>query len=199
MTERRDLKRRVRERQARTGESYMTALRHVQAQRSSPIPTVELIDLTEIGARLGLKCRIAMFPALADRVDAAALLGHLRDALLSTEGDRALALMRRVVLRGARPRVPMAMAQLEEARQFVERARAGIGGVSEGGRMLALQLPRGARSGDGELPLLLFMLQLAPDFVPVYRDPTLVITSVDGVTMVNPLLAWLEEGGEAPR
>ena len=44
------------------------------------------------------------------------------------------------------------------------------------------------------LPLLLFMLQLLPDFVHVQRDPTLLITTVDGVTMVNPLLAWLEEG-----
>jgi len=33
MTRKRDLKQRVRERQAETGESYVTALRHVQALR----------------------------------------------------------------------------------------------------------------------------------------------------------------------
>ncbi|HWO26708.1 MAG TPA: hypothetical protein VNO30_48595 [Kofleriaceae bacterium] len=80
MTDRRDLKRRVRARQERTGESYMTALRHVQAQRPSAIPTIERVDLTELGAPLGMKCRIAMFPELADRVDAATMLAQLRDA-----------------------------------------------------------------------------------------------------------------------
>ena len=44
MTANRDLKRRVRDRQAQTGESYMTALHHVLAQRdpssSSAIPSV---------------------------------------------------------------------------------------------------------------------------------------------------------------
>jgi hypothetical protein len=187
MTERRDLKRRVRERQARTGESYMTALRHVQAQRPAAIPMIELIDLTERGAALGLACRIAMFPRLAERVDAGALLGHLRDALLATEGDRALALMRGVVLRGERARMPVTGAAFDEARRFVARAKAGIGGVSERGRMLAMQAP-----GRPDPQMVLFLLQLTPDFVPVHRDPTLVITSVDGLT-VDPLLGVAEE------
>lgn len=200
MTERRDLKRRVRERQARTGESYMTALRHVQEQRDAAeprdpeeprptaIPTVELLDLTELGAPLGMKCRIAMFPRLADQVDAAAMLEKLRDALLATEGDRAFALMRAVVLRGERARVPISATAADEARRFVTRAKAGIGGISEGGRMLALQVP--GRAGQAS-PMLLFILQLMPDFAPVYRAPTLMITSLDGAT-IDPLLAWAE-------
>ncbi len=191
MTERRDLKRRVRERQARTGESYMTALRHVQAQRPTAIPLIELIDLTELGRALGLGCRIAMSPRLADRVDSAAMLARLRDALLATEGDRALALMRAVVLRGERARMPMTAAALDEARRFVARARGGIGGVSEGGRMLAMPI-ESRRTGGGASPMLLFLLQLTPDIVPVHRDPTLVITTADGLT-ADPLLGWLEE------
>jgi hypothetical protein len=206
MTERRDLKRRVRARQARTGEAYMTALRHVQAERPPAFPTIELIDLTELGAPLGLKCRVVMFPQVAERVDAAAMLVRLRDALLATEGDRALALMRRVVLRGGRARTPaMVVTALEEARRFVARARAGIGGVSESGRMLALQVDGRAASGRRGKPddgagkpgdgahMLLFTLQLMPMFVPVHREPTLVITSLDGLT-ADPILAFLEQG-----
>jgi len=206
MTERRDLKRRVRERQARTGESYMTALRHVQEGRPGVIPTIELVDLTELGAPLGFKCRLAMFPGLAERVDAAAMLVRLRDALLATEGDRSLSLLRRVTLGGARARMPASMGgALEEVRQFVDRARAGIGGVSESGRMLALYVEtrpgssgagqpgatRGAGAGAGA-EMVLFMLQLLPAFVPVYRTPTLVITRVDELS-VDPLLALLDE------
>ena len=189
MTERRDLKRRVRARQARTGESYMTALRHVQEDRPTAIPTIELVDLTEVGAPMGFKCRIVMYPKLVERVDGAATLERLRDALLVTEGDRALALMRAVTLLGERARMPSSMAALEEGQRFVNRARAGIGGPSESGRMLALhvEVRRGAE-------MLLFLLQVTPTFAFVHRTPTLVITSLDGVT-VDPLLAWV---GEAP-
>jgi hypothetical protein len=214
MTERRDLKRRVRERQARTGESYMTALRHVQEDRPGAIPTIELADLTELGAPLGFKCRLAMFPRLAERVDAAAMLVRLRDALLMTEGDRSLTLMRRVVLGGGRARMlGGTAAALEEARRFVDRAKAGVGGVSESGRMLALQVAtrpgRGAASeidaGQGagaSVEMVLFVLQLLPPFVPVFRDPTLVITPIGELT-VDPLFALLEAApwrslGEAP-
>jgi hypothetical protein len=69
MTERRDLKGRVRDRQARTGESYVTALRQVLAQRPSRIPVIELFDLSALGARLGFTCRISAFPDLVERVD----------------------------------------------------------------------------------------------------------------------------------
>jgi hypothetical protein len=78
----RDLKRRVRERQARTSESYVVALRHVLSQRESRVPVVELIDLTDIGARLGIKCRTVMAPAMVGRVDPTAMLTQLRSALL---------------------------------------------------------------------------------------------------------------------
>src|SRR5512142_1555815 len=100
MTEKRDLKRRVRERQAQTGESYMTALRHVQAQRPPAFPVVELVDLTEIGAPLGFKCRIVMSPVLADQIDAAGALARLRDALLAPDREGSLELFRAVTLRG---------------------------------------------------------------------------------------------------
>jgi hypothetical protein len=68
MTKRRDLKRRVRERQEKTGESYVTARRHVlvdpaengpaPASPGTAIPVVEMITLTEHATRLGMKCRV---------------------------------------------------------------------------------------------------------------------------------------------
>ena len=61
MTDRRDFKRRVRARQAHTGESYMVALQHVRAQRPPRVPMIELVDLTPVGKALGL--RLSLKPA----------------------------------------------------------------------------------------------------------------------------------------
>lgn len=138
MTEKRDLKRRVRDRQARTGESYMTALRQVQAQRPPAVPVMELVDLTELGAPLGFKCRIVMAPGLADQIDAAGALARLRDVLLATDRDGSFEVLRAVTLRGEPRRFRLTQGTFDEARQLVARARAGLGGVSKGGRMLAL-------------------------------------------------------------
>lgn len=140
MTQQRDLKRRVRERQARTGESYMTALRQVQAQRPPAFPVVELVDLTEIGEPLGFKCRIVMSPDLADQIDTAGALARFRDLLLATDRDGSLEVFRAVTLRGEHRRFRPDQGTFGEARQFIMRARTGLGGVSEGGRILALQV-----------------------------------------------------------
>src|SRR5215831_17893452 len=102
MTAKRDLKRRVRDRQGRTGESYMTALRHVLDQRPSVVPVVEMI---EVGAAMGIQCRVRMAPVLADRIDAVGALRRLRDALIATERDPAFDLMRRVVMHGECPTI----------------------------------------------------------------------------------------------
>src|SRR5688572_2450348 len=88
MTAKKDLKKRARDRQARTGESYVTALGHVRAQRpGTPIPVVVLVDLTAVGAAEGLSCRISMYPGLTGRVDPAAALARLRQALMATPDD----------------------------------------------------------------------------------------------------------------
>jgi hypothetical protein len=184
MTEKRDLKRRVRDRQARTGESYMTALRQVQAQRPPSVSVVELVDLTEVGAPLGFKCRIVMSPGLADQIDAAGALARLRDVLLATDRDRSLELLRAVALRGEPRRFRQAQGTFDDGRQLVARARAGLGGVSEGGRMLALQV-----DGKQGTTMVLFLLWLRPDFVSVQREPSLILTSIDGV-YGNPILDW---------
>jgi hypothetical protein len=90
MTAKRDFKRRVRERQARTGEHYTTARRRMLASRDTPLPTVPVVQLHDVsaeGARLGFRCQIAMAPTLRERAATAAVLTGLRDALIATPGN----------------------------------------------------------------------------------------------------------------
>ncbi|HEU4730508.1 MAG TPA: hypothetical protein VFT22_21565 [Kofleriaceae bacterium] len=165
MTDRRDLKRRIRERQARTGESYMTALRHVRGQRAALVPVVELVDVTQIGDALGFKCPALVVPALAERIDVAAVFRQLRDALIATASDPASELMRAMVLHGERP--SMTTASLDGGLRFMRRARAGIGGFSDGGAMLALNV-----QGRQATELVIFMLWISP------RRYSLILTSI---------------------
>jgi hypothetical protein len=179
MTRRRDLKRRVRDRLAQTGESYMTALRHVRALRDplptepppagpEPISVVELIDITELGATLGMKCPIRLVPALAERIDVAATLRQLVAVLAATEHDPALSAMRSVVLRGE---PPVATSHtIQDGLRFVARVRAGIGGISEGGHMLAFSV-----SGRSGSELIVFVLW--PSLQPRSASPPSLIVA----------------------
>src|SRR5215470_15451991 len=98
MTANRDLKRRVRDRQSSTGESYMTALRHVLAQRPddlpSAIPTVEFIDVSAAAAGLGLKCSMTVSPGLIHEIDVDATVRRFRDILLAEPRDPSLDVLR---------------------------------------------------------------------------------------------------------
>jgi hypothetical protein len=184
MTTKRDLKRRVRERQARTGESYMTALRQVRGPTPTPtpgaVPVVEMIDLSEIAAALGIKCRAMVLPAVAERIDLAGALRKLCAVLTATIQDPAFNLLRSVVLHGERltgkPPSPAG------ARRFLERVRAGVGGISESGRMLALPLD-GRRGAE----LIVFFLWLMPVSYAV-APPSLFVTSADA--MQGDALYW---------
>ena len=193
MTARKDFKRLVRERMARTGESYMTAARHVRAEvgdaaieateagvagedgdaepHEPVVQVLEMIDLADIAEPLGFRCRVVIQPSLAERVDPATALARLRDTLLATTMDRAFEMMRAVVLRGLRPRIRLVAENFEDVGRFVVRAAHGIGGVSEYGHMLALTVDgkRGATN-------VLFSLQLTPDFVQTAREPCLILT-----------------------
>jgi hypothetical protein len=186
MTQQRDLKRRVRDRQAQTGESYMTALRHVQAQKPPAFPVVELVDLTEVGAALGFKCRIVMAPGLTGQIDTASALVRLRDVLLTRDRDGALETFRAVVLRGERRQFRLTQSTFDDARELILRARAGLGGVSEGGRLLAMHV-----DGKSGAIMVLFTLWIVPEFVPMTREPSLILASLEG-TPTHPLLAWMD-------
>lgn len=157
MTAKKDLKRRVRERQAQTGESYVTARRHVIAQApdaaeasdaseatsaarpsAGAIEVDETIDLTAHGAALGFHCRVHSTSKLGALVDHDALLRRIRSILDATSEDPDMKHFRAVVLRGERPIIPARRRDwLDETRRFVNRAMAGIGGLSEAGNMLA--------------------------------------------------------------
>jgi hypothetical protein len=198
MTAKRDLKRRVRERQARTGESYMTALRQVRGQQApdAPVPAVpvpavpvpavsviEMIDVTDIAAALGIQCTATLSPTLADRIDVATVLRQLRDALTATARDPAFAVMRAAVMRGENPAHRPTTA--ESGRRFMVRASAGIGGISEHGTILAL-----ATRGRQGVEMVVFALRLLPAR-STQRPPALLITSPDGLIVAGNLsLAW---------
>jgi len=93
MTAKRDLKRRVRERQARTGETYVTARRRVLAARDGREPpavlVVQLHDVSAEAERFGFRCQIRMFPVLRERTEPVLVLAGLRDALVGAPGDPA--------------------------------------------------------------------------------------------------------------
>jgi hypothetical protein len=165
MTVKRDLKKRVRARQARTGERYTTALEHVLAEKQpSAVEVVEMVDLSALAAELGMLGRVLMYPHLRERVDARTTLRRLREVLLATADEPGTVLFRAVLLEG-KPlpppspsmvgpgysalhmalmyvgglRLPRAMAVelMSEGARFLVRARAGLGGASPDGRMLA--------------------------------------------------------------
>jgi hypothetical protein len=177
MTRKRDLKKRVRARQAQTGEPYTTALRQVlvegQAARPEPVPVVELHDLSAAASALGLACRAAMVPSLVPLVDGAVTLAAVRTALLATDNDPSTQLLRDVVLAGRRPDFGALVTRLALApgRRFLERARAGITGPSPGGHMLALFVD--ARGGGKQLVVAL--LWVTPVQYGVDRPPALIL------------------------
>jgi hypothetical protein len=141
MTAKRDLKKLVRARQARTGERYTTALEHVRgAKPASSIPVLELIDLTDQARALGFVVGAGMFSDLAEDVDGRAALERLREVLRATADDATTLLLRSVLLEGRPlPRPTGSVHEgLAEGRRFLARARAGIAGVSDSGRMIAL-------------------------------------------------------------
>ncbi|MEO7734571.1 MAG: hypothetical protein ABIY55_26685 [Kofleriaceae bacterium] len=238
MTQKRDLKRRVRERQTRTGESYMTALRHVRGEQrdageqpepdeqpepggaatgdptagaqptgepttgalttsgtaagapsgessAGPIPVVELVDVSDVAAAVGLTCRATVMPALLERVGATALLVQLRDVLRTTAGDPAFATLRAAALLGERPSLePGALRARghsavvpDDTLRFAARVRAGVGGITSNGRSLAFSV-----TGRTAAELVVFSLWLLP---PPYdqRPPALLITTPDQLSI----------------
>lgn len=151
MTQQKDLKRRIRERMAKTGESYTAARAHVLAERPPPeaydataepartsIAVVEPHHLTEEAVALGLPCKVLA----TEGFDARRALRQLHDILVTTD-DADLDVMRAAVLRGERPRWTSGRRpgplrwSIEEVRKFLVRAKAGVAGVGPQGWLLA--------------------------------------------------------------
>ncbi|HEY0987412.1 MAG TPA: hypothetical protein VGD80_10190 [Kofleriaceae bacterium] len=176
MTVKRNFKRRVRERQTRTGESYMTARRHLLASRSTGAPgddgddgddgdggddggdprasrisVVELIDVSDAARRAGLVCRALMFPPLPERIAPDRVLARLHELLVATADDPATARLSQLALGGTvtEPRIAP-MFNTDTLRRFLRRARAGLGGTLDDGATLAFHVP----DGDGLVPIM---------------------------------------------
>jgi hypothetical protein len=188
MTAKKDLKRRVRDRQEKTGESYVTARRHVLAaapaepapDESSAIDYDEMLDLTARGEALGFACRVYSSTKLGRLVDHESLLHRIRDIVHATTEDPDMAKIRAVTLRGEHPVLPARTADWwAQTRQFVRRAMAGIGGISEAGNMLAF-------AHDGTMVLVNIGVR-PPPTTPVMSDqpPRLVLSALveDGFSM----------------
>jgi hypothetical protein len=141
MTAKRDLKNRVRERQAKTGESYTAARRHIVGAvepPSAPIPVEALVDLTGAAATAGLRCKLLMSEALT--LDATRVLTALRDILLATLRDPAMDWLRALGLHGSVTPTGHVRPSDPRHKQFVARVRAGFGGTSPDGRAIGFHV-----------------------------------------------------------
>jgi len=142
MTTKKDLKRRVRERQARTGESYVAARAQVVAARE---PAISVEEMTTLDAP-DFKCPVIASSRLLAVASADDVLARVRDALIATEGDAGTEVLRALALRGeplpgTHPRTRAEWVRWwDGSRRFAARMRAGIGGVSDRGDMLALHV-----------------------------------------------------------
>jgi hypothetical protein len=139
------------------------------------VPVVELVDVSEQARRVGLLCRVTMFPALAQRIEPATVLKRLRDLLVETAGDPQTLLLASVALTGNVPRQPPRRPQLniDQLRRFFVRARAGLGGTSEDGSALAFHV-----AADGGIVPILCSLSWSP----AWRDASLTLSAIDDLT-----------------
>jgi hypothetical protein len=176
MTVKRDLKKRVRDRQTRTGESYVTARRHVVGDvatepepepRTSAVQVIEMIDETDAAARLGLRCKVSISSTLVALAEPAVVLASVRDALVGTAGDLGTALLREVALAGHAPPPRKRVTDFGGLHTFFRRARAGLGGVTDDGTLLALPVAGKA----GMVPVLCSVW---------HRQAALLLTTFDG-------------------
>ncbi|MFT3693732.1 MAG: hypothetical protein QM831_11365 [Kofleriaceae bacterium] len=172
MTAKRDLKRRVRDRQAKTGESYTAALRHVRAAEAEPTTTPisvdALVDITTAATDIGLRCKVLVSEALAARVPPARLMVGLREVLLATGRDPAMHVLCAIGFHGDASSVPTSRSIDPRQTQFLAQLRAGVGGIAASGRALGFHL-------DGTAIV-----------CSVWRrDPTLVLCMLDDAVLLT--------------
>ncbi|HYV47069.1 MAG TPA: hypothetical protein VFA20_19560 [Myxococcaceae bacterium] len=145
MTQKKDLKRRVRERMAKTGERYAAALRQVKAKvESSPEPGLEADSyLLESPLRCQLMASRDVYRrVLADR--GARLVARFAEVVNALEGDPAGVLFRRAVRgepvelqRDVRVAMLNWRERVAERTRYARRLELGLRGVSADGCILA--------------------------------------------------------------
>lgn len=149
MTVKKDLKKRVRERQEKTGESYTTARMHVLKQAPAEQPKVGQVSLQEVTPlleALEMKGQAFLSPHFPEAL-ALPALERLRELLLATRDEPATQRMRAMLLDGEPDTVHFSAFAREwgETRVFVRNLRLGMRGPSRSGRTLSFEL-----RADGE-------------------------------------------------
>jgi hypothetical protein len=152
MTAKKDLKKLVRERQAKTGERYVTALAQVRSQNKALVFD-ECRDVSEWALAEGFHCRAFVSEALwsaecsvgrpAERFRL--VFSRVGAFLRSLEGETGADALSKTILEGEPwPHgVPNAIREITEARRFLSQIKAGVRGVSRNGRFVAFDVPRG--------------------------------------------------------
>lgn len=141
------------------------------AGKPAGVSVVELIDVTDQAKQVGLLCPVSMFPLLAERIEPARVLSRLRDVLVATLGDPETAVISGLALAGQTPRPRKQVVQtFETVQRFLQRARAGLGGVSDDGAALAFQVA----DRDGMVSVLCSLSA---------RDTALVLASIDDLNV----------------
>jgi hypothetical protein len=173
VTDRRDFKRRVRDRQAETGETYTAARRAVEAQRPGAMALVEMTDVTDVAATVGFACRAVASPDVLAAVTAEAALRRLHKLLVAVDADAETAVMRAFAFRDT---PPPALTEddhrgIVAIRDFLARARAGVGGTLGAGRLIVLH---------DAIPIVYMIWPIAPYPLQAAPHPSrLVITTLD--------------------
>jgi hypothetical protein len=142
MTRKKDLKRIIRERQAKTGERYAAARAQVIAQRPSSELVIELDDCSELAREVGLRVQVRAASSL--RPAARTILERIH--AIASSGLQAAERLRRAVILGERPplRDPRSALRLFNAwREFLRGVSLGFRGVSPDGVTLALDVELG--------------------------------------------------------
>ena len=164
MTKKKDLKRRVRERQEGTGESYTAALAHIRK-----LPRIEEVpDATREALAAGLSCNAVVSKPLRAAGDLTPLFVRIRETLSALGSSLA-----------TRDAIPDAMVLMAEARRFLAGVRAGARGLSRDERILAVEW-----SG----------IVVVCGIVRLGRKPLLALARLDDLKELPPQLALMGIG-----
>lgn len=140
MTDRRDLKKRIRARQEKTGERYTTARAHVMGQGPGNDLVVELRDISDAARATGFVCLARATPAVPEAIEAHALR-QLREILLGPVAG--LDPMRKIALQGSvHPTLDLGrvLELITQRRAFHASLELGLRGPGPGGRIVAFDL-----------------------------------------------------------
>ena len=146
-------------------------------KRAAPdaIRVVELHDVTPTAKDLGFACSVSIAQPLLDEVAPEPALRRLHEVVLTTTNDPSMELFR-AVMRGERPAKPHSPPVSQDAvTRFTSHVRAGVGGVSEGGTMVAFHV-------EGSRGPVMMVCQLGFGIVRPGQSPSITLTTADAAS-----------------